>query len=160
LPTEDVELRKHLVELLRGGGAHADPDTSLKDFPLDKATTKPAGSPHSVWQLLEHLRIALHDLLDYSTNSHYVELKWPEDYWPSSEQPPSAEEWNKSIQAFKADLKEFEDLVNDEASNLYAEIPWGKGQTLLRETLLAADHNSYHLGQIVLLRKQLGEWPE
>jgi uncharacterized damage-inducible protein DinB len=159
LSTEDIELRKHLLELLRGGSAHADPDTSLKNFPLDKSTTRPAGSPHSVWQLLEHLRISLHDLLDFSTNSHYVELKWPDDYWPSSEQQPTAAEWDQSVKAFKADLKAFEDLVNDQASNLYAQIPWGTGQTLLREVLVAADHNSYHLGQLVLVRKEMGEWP-
>lgn len=160
---EERLLRKQLVELLRGGNAHADAETCLKDFPLDKASVKPDGSPHSVWQLLEHMRVALHDLLEFSINSNYIAPKWPDDYWLSPErasQSPSAEEWEKSAKAFREDLKAFENLVNDRASNLYAEIPWGEGQTLLREILVAADHNSYHLGQIVLLRKQLGVWSE
>lgn len=156
--TEDHALREHLVELLRGASAHADFETSLKDFPVEKATAKPANSPHSVWQLLEHIRLALHDLLDFCTDPKYVAPKWPEDYWPQSEQAPTAEEWRTTIKAVKADLKAFEELVLDQDSNLYAEIPWGEGQTLIREALLAADHTSYHLGQIVLLRKQLGAW--
>jgi len=158
MPTEDRLLRDHLLELLRGGSAHADFDTVLTDFPLELAGKKPATTPHSAWQLLEHLRLALHDILDFSINPKYVELTFPDDYWPQTEAPPSAAAWRQCIAAVKADMQEFEKLVNDSNSNLYAKIPWGSGQTLLREVLLVADHNSYHLGQIVFLQKQLGAW--
>jgi uncharacterized damage-inducible protein DinB len=158
MPAEDRILREHLLELLHGGSAHADLDTILADFPVDLPGKKPENAPHTAWQLLEHLRLTLHDILDFSTNSHYVELEFPDDYWPKTAAPPSTDEWRQSIEAVKADMQAFEDLVNNSASNLYAKIPWGSGQTLLREVLLAADHNSYHLGQIVYLRKQLGAW--
>lgn len=155
MATEDRALRDHLLELLRGGSAHIEPAAALDDFPADKRGVTPPGSPYNAWQLLEHMRLALRDLLDICTDSSYAAPKWPDDYWPKSAQP-SSKEWDASVKAFKADLKAFEDLVSDGASNLYAKIPWGEGQTLLREVLLAADHNSYHLGQLVLLRKQLG----
>jgi hypothetical protein len=155
---EDTVLRQQLLELLRGGSAHADLASCLDQLPPDLYASKPNGSPHSVWDLLEHLRIALHDLLVFSTDAHYIAPKWPDDYWPSTDAPPSPEQWQTSLNAIKADLVEFEKLVQNPATNLYAKIPWGDGQTFLREILLATDHNSYHLGQIVLLRKQLGAW--
>ena len=159
-PTKDDDsvLRNQLVELLRGGSAHADLDTCVDQFPPQFYGSKPEGSPHSAWQLLEHLRLALHDLLAFSTDPDYLAPKWPEDYWPRSESPESPQEWQKSVDALKADLTDFEKLIQDGNSNLYAKIPWGEGQSLLREVLIAADHNSYHLGQIVMLRKQLGAW--
>src|SRR5450631_3743777 len=155
MPTEDRELRDHLIELLRGASAHADAKTVLSDFPADKRDLKPNGAPYNAWQLLEHTRMALDDLLDFCVNPQYVAAKWPEEYWPKNETPRNAEEWDKSVAAVLAAIKEFERMVGDDKSNLYAKIPWGEGQTLLREAMLAADHNSYHLGQIVLLRKQL-----
>jgi uncharacterized damage-inducible protein DinB len=158
MSTEDRDLREKLVELLRGGSAHADLNTVVADFPADLTGKKPQGAPHTAWQLLEHLRVALHDILDFTTNSEYLELKFPDDYWPKNGAAPSADAWKQSVAAVQADLKAFEDLVNDPASNLYAKIPWGSGQNLLREVLLAADHNSYHLGQLAFLRKQLGAW--
>jgi uncharacterized damage-inducible protein DinB len=158
MSTDDRALRDQLVELLRGSNAHADVKTVFADFPADLAGKKPKGAPHTAWQQLEHLRIALHDILDFSTNSEYLEMKFPDDYWPEEEAPASGDAWKQSVAAVEADLQDFEDLVNDPDSNLYAQIPWGSGQTLLREVLLAADHNSYHLGQIVYLRKQLGAW--
>jgi hypothetical protein len=157
MSADDKALREHLLELLRGGSAHADAGTILDDFPAKLRGAKPANAPYTPWQLLEHLRFTLNDLLVFSTDPNYVESKWPDDYWPAKE-PPSASEWNASVNAFKADLAAFEKLVQDPESNLYAKIPWGSGQTLLREVLLAADHNSYHLGQIVVLRKELGGW--
>ncbi len=160
MPNDDRLLRDQLVELLRGGSAHADLNKSLADFPGGLAGKKPQGAPHTAWQLLEHLRLALHDLLEFSTSSEYLAPNWPEDYWPKTDAPPSPEAWEESVTAIKGDLQAFEDLVRDSESNLYATIPWGKGQTLLREVLLAADHNSYHLGQLVYLRKQLGEWKD
>lgn len=155
---EDSILRNHLVELLRGGSAHADLDTCLSKMPPKLYGSKPHGASHTAWQLLEHLRFSLHDLLVFSTDSHYIAPKWPEDYWPKSDAPKSGEDWKISLQALKADLVEFEKLVRNPATNLYAKIPWGDGQTLLREVLLAADHNSYHLGALVALRKELGAW--
>lgn len=159
MPAEDAILREQLIELVRGGSAHADARTVLDNFPEEKRSLKPDGSPHNAWQLLEHIRVALDDLLEFCTNPHYVAPKWPEAYWPKEEAPASAEEWDKSVAAVLAGLASFEHLIKDEESNLHARIPWGDGQTLLHEVLLAADHTSYHLGQIVLLRKQLSAWP-
>ncbi|MFT4111973.1 DinB family protein [Silvibacterium sp.] len=158
--TEEKVIREQLVELLRGGSAHADFDASIGDLAPEFYTKRPKGSPHSAWQLLEHLRIALHDLLVFCTDPKYVAPKWPDDYWPAEEAHVEEEKWQRSVRAVKADLAEFEKLVRDHETNLYAKIPWGDGQTVLREVLLAADHNSYHLGQLVLIRKQLGAWHE
>jgi uncharacterized damage-inducible protein DinB len=145
--------------LLRGGSAHIDVFAALKDFPPKLYGAKPENAPHSAWQLLEHMRMALRDLWDFSTNAEYVEKNWPDDYWPESAAPPSKQAWDSSVKALKEDLAAFEKLVKNPKSNLYAQIPWGKEkQTLLREVLLAADHNSYHVGQLVLLRRLLGTW--
>jgi DinB superfamily len=156
----DALLRNHLIELLRGGSAHVETLAALKDFPPKLYGVKPEKAPHSAWELLEHMRISLRDLWEFSTNPEYVEKNWPEDYWPASVAPPSKDAWDESIRALKEDLAAFEKLIKDPASNLYAQIPWGKkDQTLLREFLLAADHNSYHTGEIVFLRRILGAWP-
>lgn len=158
MPTEDHALRDQLLEFLRGGSAHADAGTALDDFPPALQGKKPEGAPHSGWQLLEHVRFSVHDLLDFCTDSEYLAPKWPDDYWPKEDTPASPEAWNESVKALKEDLAEFEKLIQNPESNLYAQIPWGDGQTLLREVLLAGDHTSYHLGQIVMLRKQLAAW--
>lgn len=155
---EDSVLRNQLLELLRGGSAHADLDTCVDGLQPQFFGSKPNGAPHSAWELLEHLRFTLHDLLVFSTDSHYLPPKWPDDYWPTEEAPESSEQWQASVNAIKADLAEFEELIRNPATNLFAKIPWGEGQTFLREVLLAADHNSYHLGQLAMLRKQLGAW--
>lgn len=155
---EDREIRQHLVEFLRGKGAHVDLDAAVKDFPPPQYAKKPAGAPHNAWQLLEHMRISLHDLLDFCTDSDYVAPEWPAGYWPERDAPVDRQEWDQSVRALKEDLKDFEKLVKDPATNLYAKIPWGEGQTVLREALLAGDHTSYHLGQLVMLRKQLDAW--
>jgi hypothetical protein len=156
--TEDHALREQLVKFLRGGEAHADLKTVLDDFPVNARGVVPKGTQYSAWQLLEHIRIALHDLLDFSTNSHYVAMEWPKDYWPKEAAPRDDAAWDASVRAVKKDMAEFEKLVGDPESNLYATIPWGDGQTLLREVLLAGQHTSYHLGQLVLLRRLLGAW--
>jgi DinB superfamily len=156
MPSEDRLLRDHLLELLRGGSAHADSVTALKSFPVELRGKKPEGAPYSAWQLLEHLRIAQHDILEFCVNSHYLAPKWPDEYWPKAESPASEEEWDASVKGFHADLREVEKLVQEEPGNLYAKIPWG--ETILREILLVADHNAYHLGQLVLLRKLLDAW--
>ena len=155
---DDKLLREQLVQALRGGQAHANIVDAIKDFPSEHYGTRPDGFPHSAWQLLEHIRIALNDLLVFSTNSKYVTPKWPEGYWPKQQDPEKPSDWDTSFNAISADLEAFEALIRDNKSNLYARIPWGDGQTLLREILLAIDHNSYHIGQLVVLRKLLGNW--
>ena len=156
--SEDGALRKQLVEFLRGNQAHADLKSVLDDFPGKLRGKKPEGSPYSAWQLLEHIRVALHDLLDFSTNSNYVAPRWPDDYWPAEDVPPSDDAWEASVKAVKKDVAAFEKLIGEPKTNLYATIPWGEGQTILREVLLAGQHTSYHLGQLVLLRRELGTW--
>ncbi len=159
MAADDEALREQLVNLLKGGQAHADVSSALDNFPMERAGDRPYGLPYSAWQLLEHMRIAVHDLLDFSTDSNYQEKKWPDDYWPKETAPSSAEAWNTSIRGLEADFKSFEDLVKDPESNLYASIPWGKhGETLLREILLVADHTSYHTGELIVLRRLLGAW--
>jgi hypothetical protein len=155
---EDRALREQLVAFLRGGQAHAELKTVLDDFPVKLRGVVPRGAEQSAWQELEHIRIALDDLLDFSTNSHYVAMKWPDDYWPKEAAPADSEAWDASVRALKKGVADFEKLVGDPESNLYATIPWGDGQTLLREVLVAGQHTSYHLGQIVLLRRILGAW--
>jgi hypothetical protein len=158
MPTEDRALREHLLELLRGGSAHADLATVLDDFPHELTGNKPKNVPYSSWQLLEHIRFTVSDLLLFSTDPKYVAPNWPDDYWPAKEAAPKPGEWESSVKALKADLAAFEGMVQDSKSNLYAKIPWGEGQTLLREVLLASDHTSYHLGEMVLMRRELGAW--
>ena len=157
---QDAALREQLHQLLLGKNAHVDLLSALKGFPPDLYGTKPVGAAHSGWEVLEHLRIALRDLWDFSTNPNYVEQKWPDAYWPPSQEPPSREAWENSRRALEEDLELFGTLVKNPESNLYARIPWGDGQTLLREVLVAADHNSYHTGELVVLRRLLGAWPD
>ena len=135
-------------------GAHLTFDEAVKGFPIELRGAKPKGAPHTPWQLLEHLRIAQWDILDFSRNPQYREMKWPDDYWPETEAPPDAA-WDHSVEQFRRDLKAMEELVSDASVDLTARIPHGTGQTLLREALLVADHNSYHLGQLVFVRKVL-----
>jgi hypothetical protein len=152
---ETLSLRKHLADLLRMKGAHIDFASTVADFPAALRGVKPKGAPHTAWQLLEHLRFAQEDILDFCRNPHYKEKKWPDDYWPSSDAPPNDKAWDQSVQRFQEDLKEMQELVADTKHDLLATIPHGKSQTLLREALLVADHNSYHLGQLMFLRKML-----
>ncbi|MGC4049528.1 MAG: DinB family protein [Paludibaculum sp.] len=151
-------LRTHVIELMKLRGAHADFDSAIAGFDPGLRGAKPPGAPHTAWQLLEHMRIAQHDILDFSRNPDYKEPHWPDDYWPPSELPPDPEAWDRSCEQFRKDAADMEALVDDPSSDLFAQIPHGSGQTLLREALLVADHNAYHLGQLVLLRKLLGDW--
>lgn len=153
----DAALRKQLMELLDGGHAHISFDEAVKGFPVDRAGERPAGSPHSAWELLEHIRIAQRDILEFSDppEGGYVELKWPDDYWPSTAAPGAPSDWTNSAKAISRDLDAFKALVADTSRDLNKRFPWGKGQTLLRESLVLADHNSYHLGQLMLVRKML-----
>jgi hypothetical protein len=152
---ETLSLRKHLADLLRMKGAHVNLEAAVSGFPVALRGAKPPGAPHTAWQLLEHMRIAQEDILDFSRNPKYREKKFPDDYWPAAEAPPSEEAWDASIVQFQKDLKEMQELVADTKQDLLAKLPHGTGQTLLREALLVADHNAYHLGQLVFLRKTL-----
>jgi len=152
----DHLLRDHLLYLLQGGGAHASFDAAMGDWPVQLAGAKIANFPHSAWMLLEHMRIAQWDILEFSRNPKHVSPAWPEGYWPVSEAPPKEKAWKASMAAFRKDLRTMEQLVASRKTDLYAKIPWGDGQTILREALLVADHNAYHLGQLVMLRKSIG----
>jgi hypothetical protein len=160
--TKDQEqvLRKHLDELLAGGGAHAKFEDVIKNLPVNLRGKKPAKFPHSPWMLLEHLRLAQWDILEFSRNEKYVSPKWPEGYWPKTPAPPNTTAWNKSVQQFQSDRKAMQELVADPNTDLFAPIPWGEGQTILREALLVADHNAYHIAQLVDVRRLLGAWKD
>jgi uncharacterized damage-inducible protein DinB len=149
-----------LVRLLDWEEAHVGFDGAVDGIPADRRGSHAAGFEHSPWQLLEHMRVAQKDLLDFSVNPQYVHsLKWPEDYWPQSPAPPSAKEWNESVADFKSDREKLKRRVRDPHVDLFATVPTGKGQqTLLRAILLVADHNAYHLGQLVAVRRALGVW--
>ncbi len=149
----DESLRDHLIYLLNGGGAHLHLQDEIKNFPYGKAGVKIESAPYTAWQLVEHIRIAQWDILEFSRNPKHVSPDWPGGYWPQSEAPPSRAGWTKSVRQIKSDLKRMMDLVADPKTDLHARIPWGDGQTILREALLVADHNAYHLGQLVLLRR-------
>jgi uncharacterized damage-inducible protein DinB len=154
----DSALREQLVQLLRGGHAHATFEDIIRDFPLDQIGVRPPGAPHSAWELLEHLRIAQYDILQFSRSADHVSPHWPDGYWPTSPAPERQSQWNESVAAFQQDLAALEALLRDPAQDLNRKFAWGDGQTLLREILLVADHNAYHLGQFVLVRRLLGAW--
>ena len=149
------DVRKHVLNLLEMKGAHIDFDAAVKGFPASLRGAKPSGAPHTPWQLLEHMRIAQWDILEFSRDAKHISPEWPEGYWPDSDAPADDHAWSESIRNFRHDLDEMKKLVSDEKNDLYARIPHGEGQTLLREALVLADHNSYHLGQLVFLRKML-----
>ncbi|HWA93505.1 MAG TPA: DinB family protein [Terracidiphilus sp.] len=152
-------VRRHLLDLLNGSNAHVHFNAAIRGIPAELRGVVPKGSDHSLWQLLEHLHIAQSDILEFSRDAQYVSPPWPSGYWPVEPAPPDDKAWDKSIRAFRRDLKAFCTLLEDPATDLYAKIPHGDGQTILREALLIADHNAYHVGQIVLVRKLLGIWP-
>jgi DinB superfamily len=156
----DQALREHLLYLLRGGGGHLDFDAAVADLPVALRGTKPAGVPHSPWRLVEHMRIAQWDILEFCRNPKHVSPAFPEGYWPQGDAPPSPTAWDQSIEAFRADLQAMQNLVAEPSTDLFARIPHGEGQTILREALLVADHNAYHLGQLVIVRRALGAWQD
>jgi hypothetical protein len=154
----DAALREHLRKLLAWGDAHVDYDRAVAGLAPGLRGVRPDGLPYSPWELLEHLRITQHDILDFSRNPQYAELSWPEDYWPPAAAPPDAHAWDRSVAAFQADREALQALAADAEIDLFARIPHGQGQTYLREILLAADHAAYHVGQLVTVRRLLGAW--
>lgn len=155
---KDTALRDHLLYLLQGGGAHLSFEDAIADLPAKLRGATVSGVPHTPWRLLEHLRIAQWDILEFSRNPKHVSPSFPDGYWPDGDTPPDNRAWDRSVAALRADLKAMQDLVADPATDLFAPIPHGEGQTILREALLVADHNAYHLGQLVMLRRALGAW--
>lgn len=157
---DDSILREHLRKLLAGREAHVDWTSALKGVPEKLHGARPAGAPHSLWEILEHTRIAQWDILEFSRDPKHVSPDWPSGYWPKSPAPAHSADWDKSVKAFHHDLQEMVKLVTDLKADLAAPISHGSGQTILREALLLADHNAYHLGQFVLVRRLLNSWPE
>ncbi|HEX5431328.1 MAG TPA: DinB family protein [Bryobacteraceae bacterium] len=156
----DNSLREHVVYLLKGGGAHADFEKAIGGLPTALRGKRPRGLPYSLWELLEHMRIAQWDILEFSRNPRHVSPDWPAGYWAESPAPPNDRAWSKSVKAFRADLDAMRELVEDPSIDLHARIPHGDGQTVLREALLIADHNAYHIGQMILVRRLLGAWKQ
>lgn len=156
--SKDQALRSQLIQLMRKSEAHVDFERAVKGIPEDKMGIRPKGSPHSAWEMLEHIRLAQRDILEFSQSADYVSRKWPDDYWPKSPAPASAAEWKRSVRAILKDRETFIGLLEDPKRDLFKPFPWGDGQHLMREALLIADHNAYHVGEIVLLRSILGIW--
>jgi len=157
--TGDPSRRTLLARVLDWDDAHVSLDKAVGNIPVELRGKRPPSAPHSCWELLEHIRIAQHDILDFCVNPKYEEMRWPADYWPSSPVPASSDAWNESVQQCKRDRVSLQALANDPAIDLSDKIPHGSGQTYLRELLLVADHNAYHIGQLVLVRQMLGIWP-
>jgi uncharacterized damage-inducible protein DinB len=155
---QDRSLRAHLGKMLGWEDAHAGFDAAVEDLAPALRGKAPAGLPHSAWQLLEHLRRCQKDILDFCVRSDYVEPKSMDEYWPASAAPPSDKAWDQSVAAFREDREALRHMANDPAIDLFARVPQGTGQTYLRELLLVADHNAYHVGQLVLVRRLLGDW--
>lgn len=153
--SEDA-LRAQLAKILDWKDAHAGFDAAVDGIPTELRGRRAEGLPHSPWELLEHMRIAQRDILEFCVDPHYKEMKWPDDYWPPAGQQPDAKQWEKSLVEFRADREEMKRLAAE--ADLYARIPHGTGQTILREILLVAEHNAYHVGQLVLVRRALGAW--
>jgi hypothetical protein len=158
--TNDQSLREHVVYLLDGGGAHAKFSDAVAGLPADLRGKKAGKLPHSAWMLLEHLRLAQWDILEFSRNPSHVSPEWPAGYWPKTAAPPNARAWNESLRQSERDLKAMQDLIANPKTDLFARIPWGDGQTILREALLMADHNAYHVAQLIDVRRLLGAWKE
>ena len=154
----EAALRERLVEMLRSGDAHVGLDAALEDLPPEQRGARPPGQPHTVWRLLEHLRIAQWDILEFSRGPDHVSPPWPDGYWPDGDAPASDAQWDEARERYERDLDAFCALLRDPASDLFLAFAWGSGQDLLREALVLADHQAYHVGQIVLLRQLLGSW--
>jgi hypothetical protein len=156
----DKSLREHLLELLSGGHAHLNFEKAIAGLPVKLQGARPPGLPHTPWRLLEHMRIAQWDILRFSLDPKHMSPEWPAGYWPAGDEPPDKKAWEKSVALFRADLQSMKDLISDPGTDLFKPISHGQGQTILREALLVADHNAYHLGQLVTVRRLLNAWSE
>jgi uncharacterized damage-inducible protein DinB len=151
-------LRAQLASALDWREANAGFDKVVEGVPVELRGTRPAGLPYSLWQIVEHVRLAQHDILDFCRNPKYVEKKWPDDYWPRTDAPPTAAAWDESLAAFRRDREALKKLAVDPKIDLFAKIPHGSGQTYLREIILILDHNAHHVGQLIVVRRLLGAW--
>jgi hypothetical protein len=158
--SSEESLRVHLLDLLGGGNAHLDFEKAVAGLPVELRGAKPPGLPHTPWRLLEHMRIAQWDILRFSIDPKHISPEFPDGYWPEGDSPPDADAWEQSVEAFRADLRAMMDLVSNPETDLFKPISHGQGQTILREALLVADHNAYHLGQLIVVRRLLGAWSE
>jgi hypothetical protein len=152
---DESALRDQLARFLDWDSAHLRFDDAVKDFPPEKRGIRPPGAPHSAWELLEHLRIGLWDIVEFSRDAKHVSPPWPSGYWPTTPAPPTDTAWDESVAAYQAALRALAEMTRDGRNDLYARIPHGDGQTLLREILVAGDHNAYHVGQLVMLRRMI-----
>lgn len=157
--TQIDALRKQLADVLDWQAAHATYDQAVENVPPEMRGRVPDGLPYSLWQLVEHLRITQWDILDFCRNPDYREMRWPDDYWPSTAEPPDPDAWDESVRAYRADRDALKALATDTSIDLFAKIPHGTGQTYLRELLLVADHAAYHVGEVIAVRRMLGVWP-
>ncbi len=156
---DDQAVRGRVLELLRGGSAYMTFEQAVAEFPMESINTSIPNGAYSPWHLLEHIRLSQLDILDFMTNAGYRERRWPQDYWPALGATATPEQWQQTIDLFRADRATLETMVQDPALDLAQRIAWGTGQTQLREFLLVADHNAYHLGEFGLLRQVMGTWP-
>ena len=151
-------IRTQLAATLAWNDAHVGFDAAIDGIPVEQRGTRPPHVPYSPWQLLEHLRIAQHDILDFCRNEDYEEMTWPADYWPPSPEPPDEHAWTESIRQYREDRAALQRLAVDPSIDLTAKIPHGSGQTYLRELLLVIDHNAYHVGELLVVRRLQGNW--
>ena len=156
----DKILREHLFSLLRGGNAYMPFSEAVADFPQKHMNTIFPNGTYSSWDLLEHIRITQWDILDFMKNPNYKEITWPDDYWPPKEKKATKKEWEQTIKQFQNDLEELQKIAKNPKTDLYAKIPHGTGQTILREILLVADHNAYHIGEFTIMRQAMKTWPK
>jgi len=155
---QNSELRNHLVKLLTWNDAHVDFDKAVHGVPPSVQGGRPQSMPYSPWELLEHLRLAQRDILDFCRDPAYAAPKFPAGYWPGAEAPPTPEAWDQSVAEFRADREALCDFISDPSLDLFSQIAHGDGQTYLREALLAADHTAYHVGEMIAVRRMLGVW--
>lgn len=158
MTTDNANLREHVLYLLRGGGAHIDFDAAIDGLPAKLRGARPKDLPYSPWELLEHMRLAQWDILEFSRNPRHDSPEWPKGYWPETPGPPDGRAWDSSVDQIRGDNEAMQALVADETNDLLAPFSHGDGQTLLREALLVADHNAYHVGQLIVVRRLLGAW--
>lgn len=156
----DKIIREQLLSLLKGGNAHIRLEDVAKGFPKSFMNANVPNVPYTCWHLIEHMRIAQHDILDFIENPNYEEMDWPDDYWPPKGKTATSKEWQKSIDMFNNDSRKLQAIIKNPKTNLYAKIPHGTGQNIARETMLVADHNAYHLGELVLMKRAIGKWPK
>jgi hypothetical protein len=157
--TLDTVLRQQLVKLLAWGDAHATHEKAVSNVPMEYRAQVPQGLPYSPWMVVDHLTRTQFDILDFCRNPNYVQPPWPDEYWPPTAEPPSNTAWDESFSKFRADRAALQQLAADPSVDLTARIPWGSGQTYLREIVLAADHAAYHVGELIVIRRLLGIWP-